>query len=99
MTVNNQIEMLEETIDKGIAEKQQKKAEKAAKKAAMKAAIKAAEKAEKAETIAAKAAEDAKLKEQRVAALLSFNQKYGNENWDGENGKGETLTAWAERVC
>ena len=93
MTNDNQIEMLEETIDKGITAKQAAKAEKAAAKAAEKAA-KAAEKAAE----LAKAAEiHAMLKEQRVEELLAFNERYSNG--PELNNNGETMREWAERVC
>ena len=95
--MTTQIEMLEETIDKAkaIEIKKAKAVEAAAKKAAAKVAKKAAEAA----ATVAEAAFRAEKKAQNVRALLAFAQKYGSENWDGENGKGETLTVWAERVC
>jgi len=90
--------MLEETIDKAKAI-EIKKAKYVVKAAETKAAAKVAkEEAAKAVTVA-EAAFRAEKKAQNVKALLAFNQKYGNENWDGVNSKDETLTVWAERVC
>jgi len=93
MTNDNQIEMLEETIDKGKADKAAAKAAKAAEKAAVKAA---------ADLVKAKAAvEAAKLakteKDGRVEALLEFNAKFSNGPEFDNNG--DTLRVWAERVC
>jgi hypothetical protein len=93
MTNDNQIEMLNETIDKG-------KADKAAEKAAEKLARKEA--AELKSNIAnqikaARAFEAEQAKDSRVEALLAFNAKYSNGPEFDNNG--DTLRVWAERVC
>jgi hypothetical protein len=93
MTNDNQIEMLEETIDKGKAAKAAKKRNVAADKALL-AVTMARIKARAAVEVARKAKIE---KDGRVEALLAFNAKFSNGPEFDNNG--DTLRVWAERVC